>query len=52
VLHSAGAQRHRQQLVVAVPISDEEVIVGAIRTSMSCSVVDDRTIAPGPPWPP
>lgn len=42
VLDGAGAQRHRDELVVAVPISDEEIVVGAIRASMPNSIVAGR----------
>jgi signal transduction histidine kinase len=43
VLRGGGPQRNRDELVVAVPISHEEVVVGAIRTSMPGSVVTDHT---------
>lgn len=42
VLGGTGAQRHRDEFVVAVPISDEEIVVGAIRTSMPNSIVAER----------
>jgi signal transduction histidine kinase len=42
-LTGGKAQQNRDDLVVAVPISDEEVVVGAVRTSMPGSVVADRT---------
>lgn len=43
VLGGGGAQRDRGDLVVAVPISDEEVVVGAVRASTPDSVVAART---------
>lgn len=42
-LGGGDAQPTRDDLVVAVPISDEETIVGAVRTSLPTSVVADRT---------
>jgi signal transduction histidine kinase len=42
-LRGDRAQQSRGDLVVAVPISDQEIVVGAVRTSMSESVVTDRT---------
>lgn len=41
-LRDGAAQRDRARLVVAFPISDEEIIVGAIRTSIPAGVVADR----------
>ena len=43
LLRGAEAQQPRNELVVAVPISDEEIVVGAIRASMPSSVVTERT---------
>ena len=42
-LGAGDDQKTPDDLVVAVPISEEEVIVGAVRTSMPTSVVADRT---------
>lgn len=42
-LGTGGDQQNRDDLVVAVPISEEEIIVGAVRTSMPTSVVAART---------
>lgn len=42
-LRGGTAQRNRDDLVVAFPISDREATVGAIRTSMSNDVVAGRT---------
>ncbi|MGQ0431339.1 MAG: sensor histidine kinase [Microthrixaceae bacterium] len=44
VLRSGTAQQSRGDLVVAVPISDEESVVGAIRTSIDDAVVTSRTL--------
>jgi signal transduction histidine kinase len=43
VLNGASAQRRRGELVVALPISNEEVTVGVVRTSMPNSLVARRT---------
>lgn len=42
-LRNGTAQRDRPRLVVAFPISDEEIVVGAIRTSIPVGVVTGRT---------
>ncbi len=41
-LRDGAAQRDRARLIVAFPISDEEIVVGAIRTSIPAGVVADR----------
>lgn len=42
-LRGGPSQLLRSDLVVAFPISEEEVVVGVIRTSISADVVADRT---------
>jgi len=42
-LGAADDRQRRGDLVVAVPISQEEVVVGAVRTSLPASVVANRT---------
>lgn len=44
VLQTGTAQQSRDDLVVAVPISDEEAVVGAIRTSIDDGTVTARTL--------
>jgi len=44
VLQTGTAQQSRADLVVAVPISDEEIVVGAIRTSIDDGAVTARTL--------
>ena len=41
-LRNGTAQRDRARLVVSFPISDEEIVVGAIRTSIPAGVVAGR----------
>lgn len=41
-LRTGASQRDRGALVVAIPVSQEEVVVGAIRTSLPNRVVADR----------
>lgn len=43
VLRTGVAEQSRGDLVVVVPISNEEVVVGAVRTSVDEGVVVDRT---------
>lgn len=44
VLRIGTAQQSRTDLVVVVPISDHEVVVGAIRTSLDSGAVTSRTL--------
>ncbi|MDE0803962.1 MAG: HAMP domain-containing sensor histidine kinase [Acidimicrobiales bacterium] len=44
VLATGAASRNRSTLEVVVPVSDDEIVVGAIRTSQPEQVVIDRTI--------
>lgn len=44
VLRTGTAQQSQGDLVVAVPVSDEEVVVGVIRTNMNDRAVTDRTV--------
>lgn len=42
-LRGGAAQREGRELVVALPISDEEVVVGAVRAGISRAIVSRRT---------